>query len=280
MSSEWMELGFAALERGAPGQALAHFHEALHLAPRSAQALFGQGLAQRALGALGEAEESLILAVEADGEHIEAWIALVELEQDGGAWEVARENLSAALRAHPGHPSLLALRLREASAGLSDALDDVLVQLRHALLLRDRAAARVALHALEASAPDDPRTWAGRGEMFLVTERGDRVALIHALTKIVRHAPHLWEPRAVLGRILLRKGPLQNVRMALAYAEDAWRISGELPAAGIGLVEAWTAAGKKPFAEALCRRLAGGDTLEAGWARIFLADKLEGGAGS
>jgi hypothetical protein len=71
---------------------------------------------------------------------------------------------------------------------------------------------------------------------------------------------------------MLRAGPLQNLRAGVAHCEEAFRTSGEHPRAGLFLFEAYAMMGKRPFAIALGKRIAGGDAIEAGLVRQLLKE--------
>jgi hypothetical protein len=71
---------------------------------------------------------------------------------------------------------------------------------------------------------------------------------------------------------MMRPGPLQNLRAGVAHCEEAWRTSGEHPRAGLFLFEGYAMLGKRPFAVALGKRIATGDSIEAGLVRGLLKE--------
>ena len=136
----------------------------------------------------------------------------------------------------------------------------------------------VRLHALERldaraeKYPDDLRYVIIEGEIAAVTGQGDIAFLVHELQRVLRERPTWWEPRAALGRLMLRSGPLQNLRTGVAHCEEAFRTSGEHARAGLFLFEAYSMMGKRPFAIALGKRIAGGDAIEAALVRALLKE--------
>lgn len=271
----WALLGGHMWTDGQVDHAEALFDRALEGAPQLAPAWLGKARILRHRGLLADAEEAYIRAVEFGPQRVGAWVELIELEAGAGATDAAAENLALALRSHPGHPDLLALS-RQGAERAGDAVDEQLRQLRARLLQKDFAAAEQTWHALQGSARGDPRLPLADAEYCIATGRGDPVPLIHALTRMVRDQPNQWETRTLLGRLLLRTGPLLNPRLAAAHCEDAWRMSGEHPYAGLGLIEAWAAIGKRAFASALCQRLAAGEGPEAAVAQAILEGRVEG----
>lgn len=267
--SDWINQGYAAFSDGRHQDAHEAFEQALAQEPDSADAMIGKAKVLEAVGQLGDAEETLMKAVQAQSRHAQAWVALISLERKYGAEEAAEENLSAALRVLPGHADILALRPQPADgdrpfdsdrAAIRQALIDGRID--EALALREQmtVAGADALSELLADA-----------DIAAHTDKIKSASLIHELTRITRTEPHAWEPRVALGRLFLREGPLQNPRMAVAHCEDAYRISAEHPRAGVALVEAWSVAGKTAFALALCKKLAEGDGPEAEVARKILS---------
>lgn len=268
--SDWINQGYTAFSEGRFKDAHEAFEQALADEPTSADAMIGKAKVLEAVGQLGDAEETLMKAVQAQTRHAQAWVALITLERKYGADQAAEENLSAALRMLPGHAEILALRPQHLAEG--DRPFD-----------SDRAAIRKALvegRVEQALALREQMTVAGADAMSELLADADIAAhtneiqsasLIHELTRITRTEPHAWEPRVALGRLFLRDGPLQNPRMAVAHCEDAYRISAEHPRAGVALVEAWSVVGKTAFALALCKKIAQGDGLEAEMARRILS---------
>lgn len=271
----WALLGGHMWTDGQVDHAEALFDRALEGAPQLAAAWLGKARVLRHRGLLADAEDAYIRAVEFGPQRVGAWVELIELEAGAGAEEAAAENLALALRSHPGHPDLLALS-RQSAGRAGDAFDAQLRELRELLLKKDLPAATGALQALRGAARDEPRLPLAEAEYCIATGQGDPVPLIHALTRMVRDQPNQWEIKTLLGRLLLRAGPLLNPRLAAAHCEDAWRMSGEHPYAGLGLVEAWAAIGKRAFASALCQRLAASEGAEAAVARAILEGRVEG----
>jgi len=258
-----MRLGAEAFGRRDWDAAAEHFDDALGGDKHLLEAWLGKARSLVGKGALSQAEDAYLQAVETDPGSITSWVELIQLERVGGAVAAASANLSVALRTHPAHPRLMALREQEQRETRLDSTDIAIVTLRE--LLADQAVEQ-ALRVygdLERSLADDPRLLLAQGEIFLTLKVGDVVELIHALTRFTRAVPDAWEWLALLGRLFLCPSPMQNQRMAAALCEDAWRISAENPRAGVGLVEAWRAIGKRKFADTLCQKLAQGSGLEA-----------------
>lgn len=257
-------------DAGELDDALDFYERALAENPVMSSAWHGKGKVLWAQGELAMAEDALVTAVQHGPDHPEAWVDLVKLEQGAGAHEVAAENLVLALRAHPGHKDLLALKETEQLAE-GDAFAESLLELRRRLYAEDIEGAHDELDGLITEHSDDPRLVVAKGELTLASDIGDIPTLVHELNRLIRADTMSWEPRSVLGRLLLRATPLQNLRMAVAHCEDAWRMSGENPHAAIGLIEAWAASGKRAYARALCTKVADGVGPEAKRARAILA---------
>lgn len=252
-------------------RALGLYDGALGKNPRLVSAWIGRGLVLRARGELADAEDALANAVQFGPERVDAWVELIALERDAGAVEAARENLAIAMRHHPGHPALLDIKHGFEGDRVADDVDNALEDVRRRLRESDVAGAQAVVTRLISAARDDPRTLLARAEIVVTADQGDIPALIHDLMRYVRRDPMSWEHKSTLARVLLRTSVLQNPRLAAHYAEDAWKMSGEHPRAGLGLVEAWATIGKFAFARALCERLAMGDGVEARAAAALLA---------
>lgn len=262
------------LDEGRIDDAAPLYQRALSRAPALSGAWLGLARVLAFRDQLAEAEDAYVNAVQHGPQRVEAWVELVQLERDAGAVEVAEENLALALRTHPGHPDLVALA-RENEALPGDPVEAAIHDIRALLFRRDHAGALYALDRLVIEHPEDPRLVLAKAEVHIATGHDEAAPLVHELTRLVRQLPNAWEPKAVLGRLLLRPSPLLNPRMAAAHCEDAWRTSGEHPYAGLGLVEAWAALGKRAFAMALCQRLAEGEGPEAEAARAILAGRID-----
>ncbi|MFH1808206.1 MAG: tetratricopeptide repeat protein [Pseudomonadota bacterium] len=265
-----LRFGDEALALGLHDQALEHYEAALASDRKSAEAWVGKARVLRHWGRLGDAEDAYIHAVEASPQLVQAWIELIQLEFEGGAPEVAEENLAAALRLHPGHAELVKLRSSTQKAVEPGTPADVLAELRAALDAEDSATALEALDYLFVEFPEDPLTSVARAEMYLAVGDDDPVDLIHTLNRVRSQHPNLWEILSALGRLMMARSPMRNLRVGAALCEDAWRVSGEHPRAGLALVEAWSALGKDRLAHALCQRLAQGEGVEAEIASTWL----------
>jgi len=265
-------LGDNALEDGNLEEALELFHRALHNNQECAGAWYGRGRVMLAHDELAEAEDALANAVQFGPKMIDAWIDLVVLERDAGAFDAAEDNLAMALKLHPGHDRLVPLKATLEAIRDQDPLNGVVNEVREAVREGDIDVASKRVSFLEAQHYDDPRTLLARAEFALAIDGGDILPVIHDLNRFVREEPARWEHKCALGRLLIRTSPLQNPRMAVAHCEEAWQISGEHPRAGIGLVEAWAGSGKPVFARALCKKLADGEGWEAEFAASLLED--------
>lgn len=270
-----LEYAQKALENGELGAALRHFQAAGQSDPKNVDAMIGQARILAKQHRLGDAEDLYIQAVEIDAGQVQVWIELVALEFGGGADEVARENLAAALRLHPGHPELLRLRGENMAATSDSPGQKQLDEIRVALFEQAIARANMLFVEMENIDPDSPLLAIAAAEIFLVSGEGRSSKHIHKLTKLTREDNTNWQALTALGRLFARKGPMRNARMAAALCEDAWRISGEESLAGLGLVEAWSSLGKNVHAHALCQRLAQGEGLNAKIAQQWL-DSLDG----
>lgn len=265
-------LGDDAVERGAFPEARAFYDRAIQSNPKLSGAWFGRGKSLRATGDLADAEDALARAVELGPLRVEAWIELVLTEKEGGAYEAAAENLALALKAHPGHPDLKALMHDEEERRrlADDPVERALSSIRTSLWLNDVQGALRLLDELYEEHHGDPRLVVVEAEIASVSGHGDVPMLVNTLTRYVRERVTQWEPRAALGRLMLRNSPMQNLRMGVAHCEEAWRTSGEHPRAGIYLVEAYLSVGKRVHAHALAQKLATGQGLEAERAKLML----------
>ena len=267
-------------EENKPNDALAFANFALQRAPKLSSAHLEKARAHKSLGALSESEDAYIQVLEYAPQRVDAWKELIVLELGAGAHEIARENLSEALRLHPGHPELLGLAKHfdsfvDDESG-SDEVDELLHKLRLATLTFEFALALDTLDDIELVARDnDKRLLMARAEIAIACGEGDVPPLVHALTKVARQEANDWRIKTALGRLLLRESAVQNPRLGSAHLEDAWRISGEHEEAGLGLVEAWAAIGKSTFAKALCQKLAENDSHVGRLARGILDGTIE-----
>jgi tetratricopeptide (TPR) repeat protein len=250
-------LGDDALQRGVLDEALRFFDRAVAQNAKLAAAWVGRGRVMRAQENLADAEDAFARAVEVAPLRIEAWVNLIEVELEGGADEAAADNLALALKAHPGHPALLALKAgAEAKRQQDDPVEGILAMIRQHVYNGDTDSALRQLHTMIEEYPGDPRAYIVEAEIAAVSGHGDIPNLVNTLTRMVRDRPTQWEPRAALGRLLLRQGPMQNVRMGVAHCEEAWRTSGEHPRAGLFLFEAYAVFDKRAHALALGQKLA------------------------
>lgn len=260
------------LDKGELDRALSLYQRALKAAPTHSGAWLGTGRILAFRGQLAAAEDAYVNAVQHGPQRVDAWIELIRLEREGGAHEVAADNLALALRTHPGHPDLIALA-REGQVERDDGSDPVrqaTARIRSRLLAKDFAGAMLDLDRLAERHPGDPRLLLAQAEVTAMTGKGQVPPLVHELVRVTRAEPNAWEPKVALGRLLLLASPVQNPKLAAAHCEDAWRTSGEHPYAGLALVEAWAALGKRAHAAALLTRLAEGEGQEAEIARELL----------
>jgi len=266
-------LGDDAFSRGDLGEASTYFDRAVTHAPKLARGWLGRGRVFWKKDELADAEEAFAKAVELDPRDIEAWLALIDVEIEGGADDAADDNIALALKQHPAHQGLKDRKAAQAKKKINDdPLEQGLVGVRAALYAGDGAVALDRLDALAGQYPDDLRYLVIEGEIAAVTGQGDVAFLVNQLQRLIRERPTWWEPRAALGRLMLRAGPLQNLRAGVAHCEEAFRTSGEHPRAGLFLFEAYAMMGKRPFAIALGKRIAGGDAIEAGLVRQLLKE--------
>ncbi|MFZ5477808.1 MAG: metallopeptidase family protein [Myxococcota bacterium] len=118
------EDALSALEED-PSRAVQLAREALNRQP-DAESFYVCGVALCESGELEEGLEALRMAVQLDGEHVDAWVALGRELFDGCEFEDARGALLAALRLDPHHPEALYYRacLRERRGDLAGAARD------------------------------------------------------------------------------------------------------------------------------------------------------------
>jgi tetratricopeptide (TPR) repeat protein len=266
-------LGDDALSKGQLDEGLRFFDRAVAQNAKLATGWLGRGRVLRAQDQLADAEDAFARAVELAPLRVDAWVNLIEVELQGGADDAAEDNLALALKAHPGNRELLAIkaRIEKGKNKDDDPVERALLTIRHQIYTGELETATRALYALVEEYPGDLRTLVVEAEITCVTGQGDIPGLINALNRMVRDRPTLWEPRAALGRLMLRHGQMQNMRMGLAHCEEAWRTSGEHPRAGLFLFEAYAVFGKRAHAVALGQRLAQGESPEAALVRQLLS---------
>ncbi|HEY1099904.1 MAG TPA: tetratricopeptide repeat protein [Myxococcota bacterium] len=266
-------LGEDAVARGDLDEASTYFERAITHMPKLARGWHGRGQVFWKRGDLADAEEAFAKAVELAPRDLEAWLSLIDVEIEGGADEAADDNIALALKQHPGHAGLVERKALQAKKKINDdPLERGLVDVRAALYDGDGNLAIERLDQLAEQYPDDLRYLIVEGEIAAVTGQGDIAFLINELQRVIRERNSWWEPRAALGRLMLRPGPLQNMRAGIAHCEEAWRTSGEHARAGLFLFEAYAMMGKRPFAIALGKRIGTGDTIEAGLVRSLLRE--------
>jgi tetratricopeptide (TPR) repeat protein len=266
-------LGGEALQKGDLEEASTYFGRAISHGPRHAKGYLGRGQVWWKKGELADAEEAFAKAVELDPKDLDAWLHLIDVEIEGGADEAADDNIALALKQHPGHPGLLQRKKSQAEKKVqNDPIEQGLIPVRTALYAGDGPGALRLLDELANEYPDDIRYLIVEAEIAAVTGQGDIAFLVNELQRLTRERPSAWEPRAALGRLMLRNGPLQNLRVGVAQCEEAWRTSGEHARAGLFLFEAYSMLGKRPFAVALGKIIAKGDSIEAGLVRQLLRE--------
>ncbi len=266
-------LGEEAFGKGDVDEASAFFERAIGHGPRHSRGWLGRGRVFWKRDELADAEEAFAKAVELDPRDLECWLALIDVEIEGGADDAADDNIALALRQHPGQPALVARKKSQGDKKVNnDPIERGLVPVRTALYAGDGAGALRLLDELANEHPNDIRYLIVEAEVAAVTGQGDMAFLVNELQRLTRERATAWEPRAALGRLLLRNGPLQNIRVGVAQCEEAWRTSGEHPRAGLFLFEAYSMIGKRPFAIALGKIIAKGDGIEAGLVRQLLRE--------
>jgi tetratricopeptide (TPR) repeat protein len=267
-------LGDDALTRGVLDEALRFYDRAVSQNLKLASGWIGRGRVMRAQGNLADAEDAFARAVEVAPLRVDAWVNLIEVEIEGGADEAAADNLALALKAHPGHPTLLGLKQSEErkKADSADLVERGLATIREHIYSGDTETALRELYGLIDENPGDARTHIVEAEIAAVSGQGDIPALMNTLTRMVRDRPTAWEPRAALGRLMLRPSVVQNVRMGLAHCEEAWRLSGEHPRAGLFLFEAYAVFDKRALALALGQKVARGEGPEAALVRQLIGE--------
>lgn len=266
-------LGHDGLVRGDLDEAAAYFDRAVRHAPTLAAGWLGRGRVWWKKGELADAEEAFAKAVELDPRDVDAWLSLIDVEIEGGADDAADDNIALALKQHPASEPLKARKASQSHKKThDDPLEQSLTSVRAELYAGNGSAAIEQIDALSSRYPNEVRLLIAEAEVAAVTGQGDVAFFVNELTRLTRERPTWWEPRAALGRLMLRPGPLQNIRAAMAHCEEAFRTSGEHPRAGLFLFEAYALFGKRPFAIALGKRIASGDAIEAGLVRQLLRE--------
>jgi tetratricopeptide (TPR) repeat protein len=266
-------LGDEAWERGDVTEASTHYERAIAHGPKFARGYLGRGRVLGKKGDLADAEEAFAKAVELDPRDLDSWLALIDVEIEGGADDAADDNIALALKQHAGRTELLERKAAQAAKRINnDPVEQGLGPVRAALYEGNSDRALQLLDELVAEHPDDGRYLIVEAEIAAVNGIGDIPFLINELTRICRERATAWEARAALGRLMMRPGPLQNLRAGVAHCEEAWRTSGEHPRAGLFLFEGYAMLGKRPFAVALGKRIATGDSIEAGLVRGLLKE--------
>jgi tetratricopeptide (TPR) repeat protein len=249
-------IGNDALARADLDEALLYFQRATQVRHPNAEAFVGKGRVHVKRGELAEAEDAFARAVELDPKMLAAWLALIDVEIQGGAEDAADDNIAMALKSHAGHPELLQRKAaRDEAKHKNDPVEAALRPVREAIYHGDAGAAVEALDLVIEEYPDDPRYLVLEAELAATTGHGDIAYLLNELNRSVRERGNDWQLRAALGRLQLRPGPLQNIRAAMSNCEEAWRTSGEHPRAGLFLFESYAIMGKRAFAIALGKRV-------------------------
>jgi len=266
-------LGDDALDRGDVVEASTHYERSIQHGPKHARGWLGRGRVWWKKDELADAEEAFAKAVELDPRDLESWLALIDVEIEGGADEAADDNIALALKQHAGRAELLQRKAAQAQKKIqNDPVEQGLGPVRAALYEGNSDRALQLLDALVGQYPDDARYLVVEAEIAAVTGAGDIPFLVNELTRVCRERSTAWEARAALGRLMMRPGPLQNLRTGVAHCEEAWRTSGEHARAGLFLFEGYAMLGKRPFAVALGKRIATGDSIEAGLVRGLLKE--------
>jgi tetratricopeptide (TPR) repeat protein len=249
-------IGDDALLRGDLAEATLYYERATAVRFPTAEAFYGKGSVHWKRKELAEAEDSFARAVELSPTHLGSWLALIDVEIEGGADDAADDNIAMALKSHAGHAELLKRKAeRDQLRHKNDPIEAGLTPVRKCLYGGDVAAAFAALDALLEEHPEDPRYLIIEAEIAATCGQGDIPFLLNELNRGVRERPTDWQTRAALGRLQLRPGPLQNIRAAVSNCEEAWRTSGEHPRAGLFLFEGYGMIGKRAFAIAIGKRI-------------------------
>ena len=257
-------LGDEALDKGDVDEASAFYERAIAHGPRHGRGYLGRGKVWWKKGELADAEEAFAKAVELDPRDLTSWLSLIDVEIEGGADEAADDNIALALKQHAGNAGLLERKRSQSAKKVNnDPIEAGLVPVRTALYAGDGNGAIRLLDELANEYPNDIRYLIVEAEICAVTGQGDIAFLMNELQRLTRERATAWEPRAALGRLLLRAGALQNLRAGVAHLEESWRTSGEHSRAGLFLFEGYAMMGKRPFAIALGKIIAKGDSIEA-----------------
>jgi tetratricopeptide (TPR) repeat protein len=266
-------LGDDAFDRGDVAEASTYYERAIENGPKHARGWLGRGRVWWKKGELADAEEAFAKAVELDPRDLDSWLALIDVEIDGGADDAVDDNIALALKQHAGKKELLERKAAQAAKKVNnDPIERGLGPVRAALYDGNTDRALQLLDELVAEYPGDQRYLYVEAEVAAVTGVGDIPYLLNELTRVCRERATAWEARAALGRLMMRPGPLQNLRTAVAHCEEAWRTSGEHARAGLFLFEGYAMLGKRPFAIALGKRIATGDSIEANLVRGLLKE--------
>jgi tetratricopeptide (TPR) repeat protein len=250
-------MGEDALQRGSLEEAIGFFGRAMEGQPRLLGAWDGLIRTLRTMDRPEEALEAMEHAVGKNPGMLDWWLELVLTRREQDQPEEAARLLRAALQEHPQDPRLLALA--QEILKVSDDNDPVATEIASLRARLDQGAVEEVTRALNAAQrryPSDQRLRFFRYEVTAANPRSDVADLVLDLGEVCKRYPSEWEPRLTLGGLLLRQSRLKNPRLAMDYLEQAWRMSGQDPRAGVVLVEAYLARKKVALAYALAARLA------------------------
>ncbi|MCW5878743.1 MAG: tetratricopeptide repeat protein [Anaerolineales bacterium] len=205
---DWLALAAVALAAGQPAETLAASQQALALRPGSGRALALMGRALLTEGDEDSAAEYLQRATELSPTQLDAWVALVELQQAKGGHEAALASLTTALQYCP-----VTAGLQAKLAGIHLALGQ-----QQSALQALQLAAQLAQDEAEGELAQEIALQLA--ELYLQLDQPEEARLcLQAAHNVFPENAHIARQ---LGRLWLQAGEHQLALSALSLAQEAY----------------------------------------------------------
>lgn len=250
-------LAYHALQTQDPPAAASALATALALDPRHARTWSALGALHAQRGAHSEACQALENAVAVLPADSGLWVELLQHRLKEGIPQAAQDSVIRAVSACGRNAAVLAAvhEIRQMSTATQAPLAARVSAVRDALCLGQRDEALALLEGGRAPARPS-RAWRFVRREYDVTEPGARPQeMLVDYTRLSREYPESWEPRYLLALLLLRPSSVHNPAQALAHAEEAWRMSGGHPAAGLAMVRACQLTRRAALAHAVAQQV-------------------------
>lgn len=223
----------------------------------SAQDWQGLGMALKKLKRHEASVQAFTHLAQARPQDPKAWMDLVRARLDAADHAGALADITQLLTRHPRDADVLrfAHEVRQMGTTTSQPLAVEISLIRQMMDRGEMQPARDRLAVLQ-KMHRPTRALKFIAEELAVSEPAARLMDARVrLTELLKQYKEAWEPRALFADVLLRSGSPTDAAAAVAYAEEAWTMSGGHPRAGIVLVRALRSSGKGNFAKALAAQL-------------------------